>query len=52
MSIEQNKVIISRIWQEIFNEGKLELVDQFYDSSYVYHGPGKQELKGLKILIQ
>lgn len=52
MSIEENKVIISRIWEDIFSEGKLELVNQFYDNSYVYHGPGKQELKGLEVLIQ
>ena len=47
MSIEQNKVIVSRIWQEIFNEGKLDLVDELYDKGYIYHGPGGQELKGL-----
>ena len=47
MSTEQNKAIISRIWQEIFNEGNLDLVDDLYDKSYVYHGPGGQELKGL-----
>jgi len=47
MSIEQNKVIIRRIWQEIFNEGKLDLIDELYDKSYIYHGPGGQKLKGL-----
>jgi len=47
MSIEQNKIIVSRIWQEIFNEGKLDLVDELYDTGYIYHGPGGQELKGL-----
>jgi predicted SnoaL-like aldol condensation-catalyzing enzyme len=47
MSIEQNKAIVSRIWQEIFNEGKLDLVDELYDKGYIYHGPGGHELKGL-----
>jgi predicted ester cyclase len=50
MSIEQNKIIIKRIWEEIFNEGKLDLVDELYYSDYIYHGPGNQELKGLNSL--
>ena len=47
MSMEQNKAIVSRIWQEIFNEGKLDLIDELYDKGYIYHGPGGHELKGL-----
>jgi predicted ester cyclase len=47
-STEQNKSIVTRIWQEIFNEGKLNLIDDLYDTNYVYHGPGGQELKGLE----
>jgi predicted SnoaL-like aldol condensation-catalyzing enzyme len=46
MTVEQNKAIVNRIWQEIFNEGKLHLIDDLYDANYVYHGPGCQELKG------
>jgi predicted SnoaL-like aldol condensation-catalyzing enzyme len=52
MSTEQNKAIVSRIWQEIFNEGNLDLIDQLYDPSYLYHGPGGKELKGLEDLRQ
>lgn len=52
MSTEQNKVVVNRIWQEIFNEGNLDSIDQLYDPSYVYHGPGGQELKGLEGLRQ
>jgi predicted SnoaL-like aldol condensation-catalyzing enzyme len=48
MSTEQNKAIVSRIWQEIFNEGKLDLIDELYDKGYIYHGPGGHELKGLE----
>jgi len=46
MLVEPNKAIVDRIWQEIFNEGKLHLIDDLYDSNYLYHGPGGQELKG------
>jgi len=52
MSIEQNKAIVARIWQEIFNQGNLDLIDKLYDINYVYHGPGGQELKGLEGLRQ
>jgi len=33
MSIEQNKAIVTRIWQEIFNDGKLNLIDDLYDTN-------------------
>jgi predicted SnoaL-like aldol condensation-catalyzing enzyme len=52
MSLDQNKTVVNRIWQEIFNEGKLDLIDQLYDANYLYHGPGGQELKGLEGLRQ
>ena len=52
MSTEQNKAVVNRIWQEIFNEGNLDLIEQLYAPSYVYHGPGGQELKGLEGLGQ
>jgi predicted SnoaL-like aldol condensation-catalyzing enzyme len=52
MSLDQNKMVVNRIWQEIFNEGKLDLIDQLYDANYLYHGPGGQELKGLEGLRQ
>jgi predicted SnoaL-like aldol condensation-catalyzing enzyme len=39
---------VIRIWQEIFNEGKLDLIEQLYDANYVCHGPGGQELIGLE----
>ena len=48
MSIEQNKTIVTRIWEEIFSKGNLDLIEKLYDTNYVYHGPGGQELKGLE----
>lgn len=52
MSTEQNKAVVNRIWKKIFNDGNLDLIDQLYDPSYVYHGPSGQELKGLEGLRQ
>jgi predicted SnoaL-like aldol condensation-catalyzing enzyme len=48
MSVEQNEDVVRRIWEEIFNEGRVDLIDELYDANYVYHGPGDQELKGLE----
>ena len=46
MSIEGNKSIIQRIWEEILNEGKTEKMNELVASDYVYHGPGGYEIKG------
>jgi steroid delta-isomerase-like uncharacterized protein len=46
MSIKENKTILQRIWQEAFNEGDTEIIDEFYTSDFIYHGPGDYEIKG------
>lgn len=46
MSIEENKVMVDRVWQEVFNKGNLDIVDELYDINYVYYGPGGYEIKG------
>ncbi len=52
MSIEENKAILQRIWEEIFNQRNTEKVDELYTSDFVYHGPGGYELKGRERLKQ
>ena len=52
MSAEENKALLQRIWNEIFNEGNTEKVDEFYTSDFVYHGPGGYEIKGREGLKQ
>ncbi len=50
MSIQENKAILNRIWEEIFNEGRLGIIDELYAPDYVYHGPGGHEIKGTEQL--
>ena len=52
MSAEENKALLQRIWDEIFNEGNIEKVDEFYTSDFVYHGPGGYQIKGREGLKQ
>jgi predicted ester cyclase len=52
MSVEENKVIVNRVWNEVLNECKLDVVDELVDTSYVYHGPGGHEIKGPEGLKQ
>ncbi len=46
MSAEANKAIVNRIWEEVVNEGNLNIADELFATSYVYHGPGGREIKG------
>lgn len=48
MTTEENKAIVNRVWQEILNEGKLDLVDELIDADYVYQAPGGYEIKGIE----
>jgi steroid delta-isomerase-like uncharacterized protein len=51
MSIEQNKAIYRRYIQEVFNEGRLEKLDELLSPDYVYHDaplgtpPGAEGIK-------
>jgi steroid delta-isomerase-like uncharacterized protein len=46
MSIEENKSVLRRFWQEVFNEKKLAVVDEIFAPNWVYHGAGGQEVHG------
>jgi predicted SnoaL-like aldol condensation-catalyzing enzyme len=52
MSVEESKAIVNRVWHEVFNAGKLDVVDELVDTSYVYYGPGGYEMKGPEGLKQ
>jgi predicted ester cyclase len=52
MSVEENKGIVDRVWHEVLNEGKLDVVDELVDASYIYYGPGGYEIKGPEGLKQ
>ncbi|MBA7559052.1 MAG: ester cyclase [Dehalococcoidia bacterium] len=45
MSAEENKAVLRRVAEEIFNKGDLAVVDEVIASNYVYHGSGGQEYK-------
>ena len=46
MGIEENKAAIRRMVVEVFNEGNLLLISEFYDSDFVWHSRGGVEIKG------
>lgn len=46
MSTEDNKAVINRLYEEVFNKGNLALVDELIAPNYVSHAPGGQEFKG------
>ena len=46
MSVEDNKAIERRVIEEVFNQGKLEIIPELLSQDYVYHGPGGMEFKG------
>jgi predicted ester cyclase len=48
MSIEENKAIAQRIWEELLNGGKTEKMNELIATDYVYHGPGGHEIKGIE----
>ena len=52
MSVEENKAIVNRVWHEVLNEGKLDIVNELVDTNYVYHGPGAYEIRGPEGLKQ
>jgi steroid delta-isomerase-like uncharacterized protein len=52
MSTEENKALAKRAWEEMFNQKKLEVIDELFASDYIYHGPQGQEFRGTETLKQ
>ena len=50
MSIEENKAIAQRYWDELLNGGKVEKMNEFMATEYAYHGPGGHEIKGIEAM--
>jgi predicted ester cyclase len=40
MSISENKIIIERYFEEVWNKGKLEVLDEIIHQNYINHSPG------------
>ena len=54
--IEQNKQLIERYFYEVWNEGKLNVLDQIMSEDYINHSPGAPnpplDLKDLNQLLK
>ena len=46
MSTEENKAVLRRNCEEVFNKGDLAVADETIANNYVYRGSGGQEFKG------
>ncbi len=40
MSIEQNQKIINRYFEEVWNQGKIDVLDEIIAPTYINHNPG------------
>lgn len=40
MSIQENKAIVSRLWEEIWNQNALSVCDEIFDTEYAKHEKG------------
>src|SRR5687767_518825 len=52
MSTELNKAIAQQYIEEVWNQGRLELIDQFFDPNYVNHNPSPGQAQGTAALKQ
>ena len=46
MSVEENKAVLHRHVEELFNKGDLAVADEVISADYVYHSPLGIEFKG------
>ncbi|MBW8004017.1 MAG: ester cyclase, partial [Planctomycetes bacterium] len=43
---EKNKAIALRVFEEVWNQGNLDVIDEIYAIDYVGHMPGSPDLQG------
>lgn len=46
ISPEANRALANRIWEEIWHQGNLSLIDELFAADFVRHDPNGQELRG------
>ena len=44
--VTDNKALIRRIFEEIINQKRVDVIDELFDENFVDHGPGGQDLHG------
>jgi steroid delta-isomerase-like uncharacterized protein len=49
---EENKAKVRRMIEEVWNKGNLALVDELVAPNYIYHFPGREDIKGPEGLKQ
>lgn len=51
MYAEDNRAIVGRFWQEVFNEGNLDVADKLFASDHVFHHPAlPDEARGADVM--
>ncbi len=48
MSAEENKALVRREYEEVWNQGKLDVIDEIYTADFVGHIPGSPDIHGLE----
>jgi len=46
MSTEENKAIVRRLFEELWNQGKLDVAGEIFANDYIFHGPVAGEVRG------
>ena len=46
MSIEENKIIVRRLYEEFFNQGNLAVADELIAPNYFNHSASPQQVRG------
>ena len=47
MSAEENKAIVRRVFEEVWNKGNLDIIDELVASDFVRHDPASpEEIRG------
>ena len=46
MSLESNKLLAQRVWEEVWHQGQLSRIDDLFTTDFVRHDPGGRELQG------
>lgn len=46
MSTEANKALANRVWEEVWHQGNLKLIDEWFTQDFVRHDPGGRVLWG------
>jgi steroid delta-isomerase-like uncharacterized protein len=47
MSIAQNKAVVSRFYEEVWNKWNMSVLEEIFATNWVYHDAGGMELKGM-----